>query len=188
MILGSHRIRASAAALALCFAVACAAPIVPQRSKPGGSARWAEALAQTKATLWTPDAQLCRISGAGIGVDGWLPDRGGTWQLDYFSASKPKMLEVNIDSDGGVTTREVPDIPQRGHALPAGWADSPKAWAATRTHQKIEPLHTFDAELGFGADAEHAKDQVSWRIRFWQTDNTYATHVVSAEGAWLASY
>jgi hypothetical protein len=49
-------------------------------------------------------------------------------------------------------------------------------------------VHTFDAEFGRDVDPEHAKDQTVWRIRFWQPDNTYSTHVVSATGTWLASY
>ena len=178
----------TAAAGALCLLAACAAPIIPQRSKPGGSARWAVQLAVPKSQIWAADAQMSRITGVGVSTDGWLPDRGGTWQLEYWSPSKPGMFEVSVDSDGVVKSKEIPAGPHRGESLPADWLDTPKVWAATRVHQKTEPVHTFDAEFARDADPEHAKDQVVWRIRFWQADNTYSTHVVSANGTWLANY
>jgi hypothetical protein len=177
-----------ATSLAVCLIVSCAAPIVPQRGKPGGSARWAENIALKRALGWAKNPQLCRIAGAGVGTDGWLPDRGGTWELDYWSESKPSVLEVTIDSDGAVQTREVANSPERGRVLPATWLDSPKVWSATRRHSKQEPVHTFDAELAFDAEPQRYPDRPVWRIRFWQQDNSYEIHVVSTDGEWLTSY
>ena len=126
-----------AAAVTLCFS-ACAAPIVPQRTKPGGSARWAEAVVQQKVGEWASGAELCRLAGAGVGIDGWLPDRGGTWQLYYWSPTKPSVLELTVDSDGAVKKREIPNDPGRGHSITASWEDSLVCGSATRTHQKLE--------------------------------------------------
>jgi len=162
----------------------CAAPIVPTRSKPGGSARWAEAIATAEAYNWQTDATLCRITGAGIGADGWLPDRGGQWALAFWSANSKDMFEVTIDSDGNARGGTIPAIPQRGSRLPSDWLDSPKVWAATRSHQKQDAVHTLDAELSAGAAPEHPGDVV-WRIRFWLPDNSFEIHDVSASGRWL---
>jgi len=179
---------ASAAVLLVCLAMACAAPIVPQRSKLGGAARWADALARQRAAEWARDAELCQITGIGVGIDGWLPDRGGTWQLIFWSPQKTGVLEVAVDSDGKAHAQERRAPPQRGHSVPALWCDSSKAWASTRPHQKGIPLSTFEAELGLDADREHFPGQIVWRIRFWLPDNSYETHVVSPEGKWLLSY
>jgi hypothetical protein len=181
-----HAARGSLAVLLLI--VGCAAPIVPQRAKPGGSARWAEALALRKAHSWAPDAALCRIDGLGVGSDGWLPDRGGSWRLHYWSAAHEPVLEIAVDSDGGLRVQELGEAPERGRSLPATWADSPKAWAATRFHQAVEPMHTFDAELAADAEPQRFPGEVVWRIRFWLPDGTYETHVVTAGGTWRASY
>jgi hypothetical protein len=174
-------------ALVACFVAACA-PIVPGRTKPGGAARWAETTAQQRAVEWARDAELCRIVGAGVGIDGWLPDRGGNWLLTFWSPQKRSVLQVSVDSDGNVRAEEKTDVEHRGHTLPRAWSDSPKVWAATRRHQKGEPLNTFEAELAVDADAEHFSGQIVWRIRFWLPGNAYETHVLSPEGSWLASY
>ena len=187
----NRRLQATLAAipaLVLCLTLACAAPIMPQRSKPGGAARWADSVARQRAIEWARDAELCHISGSGVGIDGWLPDRGGTWQLVYWSPEKTAVLQVSVDTDGKVRSQERRATPQRGHSIPTLWSDSPKAWAATRTHQKGEPLSTFDAELGLDVDGEHFPGQVVWRIRFWLPENAYETHVVSPEAKWLLSY
>jgi len=175
-------------ALAVCLVAACAAPIVPQRTKNGGAAHWAVALSAQRASDWARDAQLCDILGVGVGIDGWLPDRGGKWQLTYWSAAKTAVYQVAVDSDGNVHAQEWKDTGHRGHSLPAVWADSPKVWAATRSHQKGESLSTFDAELALDVDPEHFPGQAVWRIRFYMQDNSRETHVVSPEGKWLLSY
>lgn len=179
---------AATAALAVCLVAACAAPIMPQRSKPGGAARWAEAVVQQRVAAWARDAQLCQVLGIGVGIDGWLPDRGGTWQLTYWSPQKTSVMQVSVDTEGKVRAQEKGEAPQSGHSVPALWSDSPKAWAATRSHQKGEPLSTFDAELALDADREHFPGQCVWRIRFWLPNNTFETHVVSPEAKWLLSY
>jgi hypothetical protein len=165
----------------------CAAPILPQRSKPGGAARWAEMLAIEKAVAWSQQAKLCCITGAGVGADGWLPDRGGSWVLFYWSPEKQQMLQVTIDSDGATRSKEVPPVPQRGRVLPPDWQDSPQVWAATRRHQVQDPVHTLDAEFAFDVSPERFKDQPVWRIRFFEQDNSFETHYVSADAKWLAS-
>jgi hypothetical protein len=180
--------RLVAGALAMCLVAGCAAPIVPQRSKPGGSARWAEAIAFQRALTWSPNAHLYRIAGAGVGTDGWLPDRGGTWELDYWSESEKTVLAINIDSDGAARTHETPAAAPRESTLPPDWEDSPKVWLAARRHSKQEPVHTFDAELAFDAEPQRYPGRPVWRIRFWQPDNTYETHVVSIDAGWLTSY
>ena len=131
--------------LALC-ALQCA-PVMPQRSKPGGAARWAFGLAQRPAILWAQDAQLCHLSGVGVGTEGWLPDRGGSWILTFWSPSKPDVLEISIDSDGATTTRSVDDSPHRGHTVPSDWKDSSTVWVATRSHRVAQPLNTFQSAL-----------------------------------------
>jgi len=166
---------------------ACA-PVVPQRSKPGGAARWAAALSWQAAAIWAPDAAPCRVSGAGIGEDGWLPDKGGYWQIDYWSASKQPLLEVTVDADGRLRSEEIAQSPARGHTLPADWSDSPKAWAATRSHQRSEPLSTLEAELGYDAEPQRYPGRVVWRVRFWLNSGDYDTHVVTPQAAWLTSY
>ncbi len=175
-------------ALGACLAAACAAPIVPQRTKSGGAARWADALAQQRVLEWSRDAQLCDILGAGVGTDGWLPDRGGKWQLTYWCPEKPVVFQVSIDSDGNVHSTEWKDPVHRGHTIPSTWIDTPKIWAATRLHQKAEPVSTFEAELALGADAEHFPERVVWRIRFYMPGGGYETHVVSPDAKWLGSY
>lgn len=167
---------------------ACAAPIVPQRSRPGGSAHWAEALALRVAVRWAPDATLCHVVAAGIGSDGWLPDRGGSWTFIYWSTEKQPLLEVAVDAEGGVSQKEDPDAPQRGQRIPAEWADSPRVWSATRAHQRSEPVHTFEAELGLDLEPERFPGRTVWRIRFWMDDSTFETHVVTPEAEWLATY
>lgn len=166
----------------------CAAPIVPHRSKPGGSARWAEVLASEQALLWAPDAVLCRVAGAGVGSDGWLPDRGGAWQLCYWSPLHGPVLEVAVDGDGRVRTQEIRDAPERGRALPRDWLDSPKVWAATRGHERLEPMHTLDSKFAVDAEPERFPGEALWTIRFWLPDNTSETHVVTADGRWRAAY
>lgn len=178
---------ALAAALLACIAFACAAPIVPQRSKPGGAARWAAELARQRVAEWAHDAELCQVTGIGVGTDGWLPDRGGTWQLVYWSPQKTADFQVSVDSDGRVRAQERRPVPQRGHSIPATWADSPKVWAATRVHQQGVPLSTFESELGFEADKERFPGEIVWRIRLWLPENTYETHVVNVDGKWLRS-
>jgi hypothetical protein len=166
----------------------CAAPIIPQRSKPGGSARWADSVAQAKVLPWAPDAALCRVSGAGVGADGWLPDRGGTWTLTYWSATKQPMLQVTVDSDGVARAAEQKAGPEKGRSLPPAWQDSPKVWSIARSHSRAEPVHTFEAELAWGADTERAGDEPAWRIRFFLPDNSFETHVVRPDGRWVATY
>lgn len=173
------------AALLASLAFACAAPIVPQRSKPGGAARWAAELARQRVAEWAPDAELCHVTGIGVGTDGWLPDRGGTWQLVYWSPQKTVVLQVSVDSDGRVRAQEQRPVPQSGHSIPATWADSPKVWAATRLHQEGVPLSTFESELGFDTDKEHHPGEIVWRIRLWLPENAYETHIVSVDAKWL---
>jgi hypothetical protein len=174
--------------LVACALAGCAAPILPQRSKPGGSARWAETISLQRALAWSRQSKLCRVTGTGVGVEGWLPDRGGAWALEYWSPEKEQMLEVSVDSDGATRTRPIPPGPQRGRTLPDTWQDSPKVWAATRQHLQGEPINTFDAELGFDAEPQRFAGQAVWRIRFWQEDKSFETHVVGADARWLASY
>jgi len=177
-----------ALSLLLACVVAGCAPIVPQRTKPGGSARWAESIALDRALTWSKDARLCRILGTGIGNEGWLPDRGGAWLLHFWSAGKPRVLQVEVDSDGGTQIRELDDAAARSRDLPEGWSDSPSVWAATQRHLAQEPLNTFDAVFAYDAEPERYGDRAVWRIRFWQAGNTYETHVVGADGEWLTSY
>ena len=168
------------------LAVAACAPVLPDRSKPGGAARWAQALSIETAVLWAPDALLCRVTGIGIGNEGWLPDRGGSWVLTYRSATRGKALDVSVDTDGRVTTGAVPDsIAARLHVLPADWDDSPRAWAATSAHQKGMPLNTFESLLCQDAEPDLYPGQVVWRIRFFLQGGGYETHVVSAKSKWL---
>lgn len=167
---------------------ACAAPIVPQRSRPGGSARWAETLALPKAVAWAEDAVLCSIQGAGVGSDGWLPDHGGVWRLYFWSPNQPSMFEVAVDSEGSVRTLDVKNLPQRGTRLPSAWADSPKVWSVTHSRQKTEAVHTLDAELALNAEPEKYAAQTVWRIRFWMPNNVTESHVVTPEAVWLSSY
>ena len=174
--------------LALVLIAGCAAPIVPQRTKPGGAARWALATATPVALEWAPDAVPCRIFGAGVGSDGWLPDQGGNWQVTFWSASKPPVLEVTVDSEGKVASQPAAQSPHRGHTLPADWADSPKTWAATRRHQASEPLQTFEAALAFDAEPERYPGQCVWRLRFFREDGGFETHALTPQGMWLASY
>jgi len=162
------------------------APVLPERSKPGGAARWAFDLSQRSAILWAQDAQLCRITGVGVGGEGWLPDRGGNWILSYWSPQFPEVLEVSVDSDGAVTTNNVPDSPDRGHVIPLDWKDSSAVWAATRSHRVGDVLSTFDAALAYNADAERFPDQIVWRIRFFLTQGGFETHILSPRGEWLA--
>lgn len=170
---------------ALVAVVGGCAPVLPERSKPGGAARWAQALATDAVVRWADDALLCRVVGNGIGNEGWLPDRGGTWVLTYRSAKRGKALDVSVDTDGNVKTAAVPDSMLAAlQPLPADWDDSPRAWAATSAHQQGAPLSTFDAMLGLDASPEHA-GQVVWRIRFYLKDGSFETHVVSAHSKWL---
>jgi len=177
-----------AAASGLLLASACAAPIVPQRSRPGGSARWAEALAARAALEWSADAELCRMSGGGIATDGWLPDSGGFWQLTYHSASKPTLFEVTVNSEGGLQTRTTAATPNRSCHLNPDWLDSPKIWATTRSHQVDALVLTFDAELAGDAEPQRYPGVPVWRIRFYRGDRSYEVHVVSALGEWLTTY
>lgn len=174
--------------LALCV-LACA-PVMPDRNKPGGAARWAQILATDAATRWERDALLVRVSGNGIGTEGWLPDRGGTWVLTYQSREAAKVLDVVVDTNGKVYEQEPEgvaiDTPH--HPLPVDWVDSPRAWAATSAHQKGVPLNTFEATLAFDAEPERYPGQAVWRIRFYMQGGQYETHVVSAAGQWLVSY
>jgi hypothetical protein len=181
---------AAAGLAAAAFAAGCAGagPIISQRTKPGGAGRWAEELATPAATQWSTQAALCRITGAGVGADGWLPDIGGYWLLTFWSPDEPGVLEITVDSDGGTQSRPAPASPHRGRTLPADWMDTPHVWAATRAHQSGEVLSTFDAELAFDAEPERYPGQPVWRIRFYLQDATSETHVVTPQGVWLASY
>lgn len=175
------------ALVVLLLLVNCA-PIMPQRSKSGGAARWAASLAQRPSILWAPDAQLCRLVGLGVGTDGWLPDRGGNWTLTFWSAQHTEVLEVTIDSDGGVKTQKIDDSPHHGFSIPGDWKDSPATWAATRSHQIGEPLNTFDVELSRNAEPERFPQKTVWRIRFYLVPGGFETHVVTPQGKWLAQY
>jgi hypothetical protein len=172
--------------LLLALAVLHCAPVLPQRSKPGGAARWAYGLAQRPAILWSQDARLCHLSGVGVGNEGWLPDRGGSWILTFWSPSKDVVFEVSIDSDGAVTTRSVESSPSRGHTLPADWKDSPAIWTATRSHRTSEPLSTFESDLGHDVAPNRFPGQFVWRIRFYLVQGGFETHFVSPQGEWLA--
>jgi hypothetical protein len=162
------------------------APVMPNRTKPGGAARWAAALASRAALAWAADARPCRITGAGVGADGWLPDRGGTWSISYWSARHADVLEVRVDSDGNVTHDRVPDSPFRGRTLPDDWSDSPRVWAATHAHQTAEPLNTFDVELAVDLEPERFPGRAVWRIRFYLDQSRFETHFVNADATWLA--
>lgn len=168
---------------------ACA-PVLPERSKPGGAARWAHALATDAAVRWARDAVLCRIQGSGVGTEGWLPDRGGFWLLTYTSASTNARLQVSVDTDGNTTTQVEPvaNATPPCPVLPADWDDSSRIWAATSAHQKGTPLNTFEAVLATDAEPERHAGQLVWRIRFFLQGGGYETHVVSAKGQWLESY
>ncbi len=186
---GRHTMLCLAASLlaASLLAAACA-PIMPQRSKLGGAARWAEGLAQRPAVIWADDARLCRVVGVGVGNEGWLPDRGGAWMLTYWSPDRSEVLEVTVDSDGRVTTRTLTESPARGSTLPQDWSDSPRTWNATRPHQQGEPLSTFEVELAVDAERERFPGRPVWRIRFFMHDSSYETHIVSHDGEWLQRY
>jgi hypothetical protein len=184
------RIRKKAGLLLLLGVLACA-PVMPERSKPGGAARWAHALATDAAVRWSRDALLVRVVGSGVGTEGWLPDRGGTWILTYQSREAEKLLEVIVDTNGKVFVQKPEgepfgDEPQR--PLPAEWVDSPRAWAATSSHQIGVVLNTFEAELAYDADAENHPGELVWRLRFYMQGGEYETHVVNVEGRWLAMY
>ncbi|MFQ5600708.1 MAG: hypothetical protein ACE5G2_09140, partial [Candidatus Krumholzibacteriia bacterium] len=174
--------------LALALQCAACAPVLPLRSKPGGAARWAYALARPAAFTWARDAALCRVAGVGVGSEGWLPDRGGAWILTYWSPAKTSLLEVSVDSDGNPTTREIDDSPARGHTLPRDWEDSPRVWASTSRHQRGVPINTFDVELAHDAEPERYPGQPVWRIRFYLQPSGFETHVVSPQAEWLAQY
>ena len=181
-------IRRCCLALGLCLLVACA-PVVPQgRSKSGGAARWAAAVSWQAAALWASDAQICRIAGAGIGVEGWLPDAGGFWQVDYWAPSKKNVLEVTVDADGKLQTEEIKGSRVRGKTLPRDWLDSSKVWEVTRSHQRGDALNTLEAELAVDAEPQRYPGQLVWRIRFFLDTSNYDTHVVTPLGQWLASY
>ncbi|HZM14797.1 MAG TPA: hypothetical protein VFE28_02240 [Candidatus Krumholzibacteria bacterium] len=182
-------VRAVAAlALLVLLLVACA-PVLPERSKPGGAARWAQALATDAAVRWARDALLCRVTGNGVGNEGWLPDRGGSWILTYRSAASGKGLDVSVDTDGTVQTAAVPDsMAARLRPLPAEWDDSSRIWAATGPHQQGVPLNTFEALLAYDAEPERYPGQLVWRIRFFLQGGGHETHVVSAQSRWLARY
>jgi hypothetical protein len=175
------------AIIALLTLLNCA-PIMPQRSKPGGAARWATALAQNPSILWAQDAQLCRVVGLGVGNDGWLPDRGGNWTLTFWSAEHPEVLEVAVDSDGGVKATRINDSPHRGYNIPVDWKDSSTVWAATRSHQIGEPLNTFEVELSRNAEPERFPGETVWRIRFFMVAGGFESHIVDPQGKWLAQY
>lgn len=98
------------------------------------------------------------------------------------------MYEVAVDSEGGVHETDVKNTPQRGSRLPAGWADSPKVWAATHPHTQAEAVHTLDAELSVNAEPQKYPARAVWRIRFWMPNNAMETHVVTPEAIWLSSY
>lgn len=166
--------------------VGCA-PVLPERSRPGGAARWAQALATDAVVRWSPDAQLCRVVGNGIGNEGWLPDRGGSWVLTYRSAALGKALEVNVDTYGVVKTAAVSDsVAARLQLLPVDWDDSPRVWAATSAHQHGVPINTFEAVFAHDAVPDLYAGQPVWRIRFYLQGGGYETHVVSAKSKWLA--
>jgi hypothetical protein len=164
------------------------APVLPERSKPGGAARWAYAAALDAAVRWSSAAALCQVEGEGVGSEGWLPDRGGAWSLTYWAPEKPGVLEVTVDTDGKVTTQESAASPVRGKTLPHDWMDSPRVWAATSAHQKGTPLNTFAAELAFDVEPERYPGRPVWRIRFYLQEGGYETHVVSPQAEWLARY
>lgn len=170
------------------LAMLACAPVLPERSKPGGAARWAAALAQHAAVAWAEDAQVCRITGTGVGADGWLPDRGGNWTLSYWSPHRDEVLEATVNSDGVVTTQSIKESAARGRTLPADWSDSPRVWAATLAHQRGEALSTFEAELAVDAEPERYPGQAVWRIRFFMEQSSFETHVVSADAKWVSSY
>lgn len=176
--------------LLLLIGVLACAPVMPERSKPGGAARWAQILATDAAVRWSRDALLIRVLGNGVGTEGWLPDRGGTWILTYQSREAAKSLEVIVDTNGKVFVQkpegEPISAPQR--PLPAEWVDSPRAWNATSSHQKGVVLNTFEAELAYDADPERYPGELVWRVRFYMQGGQSETHVVSAEGRWLTMY
>src|SRR5262245_51408888 len=182
-------VRAVAAVALLVVGLAACAPVLPERSKPGGAARWAQALATEAAVRWARDALLCRVTGNGVGNEGWLPDRGGSWLLTYRSAASGKALDVSVDTNGTVQTAAVPDsIAAHLKPLPAEWDDSPRIWAATAPHQQGMPLNAFEALLAYDAEPERYPGQVVWRIRFFLQGGGHETHVVSASSHWLARY
>jgi hypothetical protein len=179
---------ASAAAAAASIATLACAPVLPERSKPGGAARWAYAEALDTAVRWSPAAALCRVVGEGVGSEGWLPDRGGAWSLTYWAPEKSGVLEVTVDTDGKVTSVERAESPARGKTLPHDWMDSPRVWATTRQHQKGTPLNTFAAELAVDAEPERYPGRPVWRIQFFLQEGGNETHVVSPQAEWLARY
>jgi hypothetical protein len=162
------------------------APVMPQRTKMGGAARWAYDLSQQPAILWAKDATLCRVVGVGVGGDGWLPDRGGNWILTYWSHEFDEVLEVSVDSDGKTSIQKIVDSPYRGSTIPREWKDSSTVWAATRSHQVGVPLSTFSSELSILAAAETHPQQIVWRLRFFLTKGGFETHIVSSQGQWIA--
>ena len=170
-----------------CLVIVNCAPVMPQRSKMGGAARWAYDHSQRSAILWAKDATLCRVVGVGVGSDGWLPDRGGSWIMTYWSREFEDVLEVSVDSDGNITTEKISESPYRGGVIPLDWKDSSTVWKATRTHQEGVPLNTFSSEMSILAAKETHPDQVVWRLRFFLTQGGFETHIVSPQGEWLAS-
>ena len=178
------------ALLLLLLGIAACAPVMPERSKPGGAARWAQVLGTDAALRWARDAMLVRVAGSGVGTEGWLPDRGGTWILTFQSREAAKVLEVVVDTNGQVFVQKPAGeaIGTPLPALPEEWVDSPKAWAATSSHQKGVPLNTFEAELAYDAEPERHPGELVWRIRFYMQGGQYETHVVNAEGRWLTSF
>ena len=179
-----HRLPLVLLLLGLVF-VNCA-PVMPQRSKMGGAARWAYDLSQRSAILWAKDATLCRVMGNGVGDDGWLPDRGGSWILTYWSREFEHVLEISVDSDGNISTKKVDSSPHRGSAIPIDWKDSSTVWKATRSHQVGVPLNTLTSEMSNTAAGEPFANQIVWHLRFYLTQGGFETHIVSPQGEWLA--
>ena len=175
---------AAAAVLAALVVAGCAGPILPARSKPGGAAKWGEAIAYGKALTWARDAALVRVAGTGVGIEGWLPDRGGEWQFTYSSAERGLRYEIVVDSDGKVRDNE--RSASTLLPLPRTWIDSPRVWGAARAHWSAEPVHTIDAELAIGLRADATAGDAVWRLRFWMQNGVTETHWVHADGRWIA--
>ncbi|UCE02073.1 MAG: hypothetical protein JSW67_12540 [Candidatus Latescibacterota bacterium] len=185
---GANRAVRLVTTIACVVALHACAPVLPNRTKPGGAARWAHEQAQTVVFEWARDAVLCRIHGVGVGNEGWLPDRGGVWKLSYWTPAKSSVLEVSVDSDGNVTSAEVDTSSVRGRSLPSSWQDSPRVWAATMEHQVGTPISTFAAVLAFDSEPQRYPDRAVWRIRFFLQEQGFETHVVSDQAEWLATY
>ena len=157
-------------------------PVTPRPPGSDGGARWAFGIAEPKIAAIAGDAQLRTIIGSTVQLDGRLPANTGNWSFVAWSPTH-STIQVTVSASGAVSTTQRNDAapgPGIEIPLPASWADSTTAFAAT--NGKRDPGATIANLVVLNiASYTQAPGKAVWGINF----NAGANQLIAVNGSYI---